>query len=148
MKIDGLGNIKNSAPVKKRTGVSGSSFADALSAAEHDAAGASGSLSDITATGTVSNMFALQEVSDEEVRRKQLIQQGHNLLDKLEDLRRQLLMGTLPLHTLRNLERELSVQRMGTSDPRLTAIMDDIEIRAALELAKIEMAVASQSTID
>ena len=149
MKVDGFGNIKNSAPVKKRTGVSGtSSFADVLSAAEASETQQAGGISDIAAASALSGMLALQEISEDDVQKRKLIQQGNNLLDTLEDLRRQLLMGTLPLSTLRGLERELAIQRMTTSDPRLNAIIDDIEIRAAVELAKIEMAIAAKSTLD
>lgn len=149
MKVDGYGNIKNSAPVKKRAGVSqAGSFADVLSAAEAEEAPHTGSLSDVSATGALSNMLALQEISDEDIRRKKLVQQGNNMLDSLEQLRRQLLLGTLPAHTLRDLSRQLAIQREQTADPHLMLIMDDIELRAAVELAKIEMAIASRSTLE
>ena len=41
----------------------------------------------------------------------------------------------------------LEYVKEGTSDPHLTAIIEDIELRVAVELAKLEMAHASRSEI-
>ncbi|NBR29945.1 MAG: hypothetical protein EBT83_16285 [Betaproteobacteria bacterium] len=60
-------------------------------------------------------------------------------LDALEQLRDGLLSGSLPVATLRNLERMVAQERALVSDPKLNAVLDDIELRAAVELAKLEM---------
>jgi hypothetical protein len=41
---------------------------------------------------------------------------------------------------LQDLSRHLSVQRQHLNDPRLMEVMDDIELRVAVELAKLENA--------
>jgi hypothetical protein len=149
MKIDAYGNIKNASAAKKRVGVSsGSDFSSLLSIAESEEAGQAAKLSDIAATSALSGMLALQEVSEEEIRRKKLIKQGESMLDSLEQLRRKLLVGSLPMDVLNNIRHNLSIQRQGVADPRLLEIMDEIELRTAVELAKLEMAIASRSTLE
>lgn len=96
------------------------------------------SVSDITATADISAVLTLQSVSEEETARKQLIRKGHDLLDSLETLRRQLLIGAIPLEVLKELSGRLANQRERVSDPTLIALIDDIELRAAVELAKLE----------
>ena len=49
-------------------------------------------------------------------------------------------MGTLPFSTIRQLEDLVSEQRTHATDPLLQEILDEIEVRAAVELAKLEMA--------
>ena len=145
MKITDFGAIKSNTQVKRRerAGQVGN-FAELLGLGDTDEVSSSASLNDIAATNSV-NMLALQEVTEEEFQRKKFLQRGKNLLDTLEKLRQQLLMGEVPLSTLRNLGQELSSQRIHVSDPELLALMDDIELRAAVELAKLEMANALNS---
>lgn len=155
MKVDGYGNILNTSGVKKRGGVSVSgnfsgflNAAEGTEATETEAASNNSGVSDISAPASLSGILALQEVSEDEIRKKKLIQQGHSMLDSLESLRRQLLLGTLPASTLRDIEKNLLVQRQTIIDPRLMMILDDIELRTAVELAKLEMAIASKSVLE
>lgn len=89
-------------------------------------------------------LLGLQEVSDEEVSRKRALKQGRNTLDTLEQIRDGLLSGSLPIATIRQLESQLAAERATVIDPRLQAILDDIEVRAAVELAKLERAQAQK----
>lgn len=142
MKIDAYGNIKATGIAKKRVGVSqAGDFSSLLSALETGETPQTGKLSDVAGTSALSGMLALQEISDEDIRRRKLIKQGEDMLASLEQLRRKLLLGTLPMQTLHDLSRQLSRQRQNVADPRLISIMDDIELRTAVELAKLEMAV-------
>ena len=139
MKITGYGSITSST-VKKRGDVSqASDFADLLAAASAEESSAAAQTGEVAAAG-LTNLLALQEISEEEAQRRRLVQQGTELVDVLERLRRQLLMGTMPASLLRDLSRRLSLHRQQTTDPGLNALMDDIELRAAVELAKLETA--------
>ncbi len=146
IKITEYGAIKSAGSVKKRgaAGLTGN-FAELLSVGENEEATGIHQLSDLSATAAVDNMLALQEITEEEVQRKKLIQKGKNLLDEMEKLRTQLLIGSVPMATLQDLGRQLSIQRQLVSDPVLIALIDDIELRAAVELAKLEMAAAARS---
>ncbi|MFW0777628.1 MAG: flagellar assembly protein FliX [Rickettsiales bacterium] len=143
MKITEYGTIRSASDLKRRKvgSTSSSSFADLLDAtSDAGSADSVSALSDISPTAPLDNMLAMQEVSDEEIARKKLIQNGNNIIEELEKLRQQLLIGEVPLSTLRNLNARLSVQKQSVSDPHLLSLMDDIELRAAVELAKLEKA--------
>lgn len=62
---------------------------------------------------------------------------GFDLLDRLDEIRMGLLMGTIPTDRLNNLLRLVRGSRDGAMDPKLNAILDDIELRAMVELAKL-----------
>ncbi len=98
------------------------------------------SVSQAAPTNPLNPMLALQEMPEEEFLLKQAVRQGKSMIDALEDIRYGLLGGTLPISTLARLEGLVQQQRATTSDPRLQSILDDIELRAAVELAKLEMA--------
>lgn len=127
---------------RKRTGsVGASGFSSLLSdVSESDAVGDSAAANALAATSALPGLLGLQEISDEEMARKQAVKHGFSTLDTLEDLRDALLMGSVPAGMLRQIERMVAQQRQQVADPRLLSILDDIELRAAVELAKLEMA--------
>lgn len=139
--INQTGNVNSTSDVKKkrRVGEAGvfSALLDAASANEtpHTAAP-----SDIASKAALTDLLALQEMSEYDVERKKLLGRGKNLLDSLDNIRQQILMGSVPLHMLQNLSHQLSAQKQTLSDPKLVEIIEDIELRAAVELAKLEMA--------
>jgi len=142
IQISGFGSIQSTSGTGKRRGASSvDNFADILAAAEAEEPGAALHANDIASASALSNLLALQEISQEDVQRKKLVQQGHNMLDSLENIRRHLLTGTMPAQALINLMREISVKKQMINDPALTEIIDDIELRAAVELAKLQRAI-------
>ncbi len=60
-----------------------------------------------------------------------------SLLDVLDDLKLALLEGGVPKSRLVALMDLLKSRRDETSDPRLEAVLDEVEVRAAVELAKL-----------
>jgi hypothetical protein len=108
-------------------------FAEAL--ASDTATNSANAPSSVT---TVDNLFVLQEVSDALGGRRRAVQRGNTMLDRLDDIRVALLTGSLPraqLESLRHLARE---QITPENDPQLAAILDEIELRVAVELAKLD----------
>ncbi|HYM32835.1 MAG TPA: flagellar assembly protein FliX [Candidatus Cybelea sp.] len=83
------------------------------------------------------NLLALQEVTDATQSRRRAVKRGNDLLDRLDEIRHGLLLGTISASELVQLARTLREQRGGIDDPRLIAVLDDIELRAAVELAKL-----------
>ncbi|PZP85677.1 MAG: hypothetical protein DI582_05025 [Azospirillum brasilense] len=145
--IDKVGYSKpvGTARPTRRTGqVGATGFADALSAAEAaagvDAAGGVEATTSIAAVGGIGALLGAQEVSEHEVRKRKAVRQGRVTLEALEQLRDALLIGTLPLSTLTRLETLVAEERGRTNDPVLQQILDEIELRAAVELAKLEVA--------
>lgn len=60
------------------------------------------------------------------------------MLDLLDDVRHGLLRGAIPVSKLESLLTAVRNQRDHVDDPRLAEILDEIEVRAAVELAKLD----------
>ena len=136
MKISGIGGASSAAAARrseraKRTGNAGfSTLVDG--SAETRAVGGSQA---VNATGP---LLAVQEVPDPLDERRQAWQRGNDLLDRLEEIRLALLAGRLPRATLERLSAMVSPRRGEVGDPKLAEILDEIELRAAVELAKLD----------
>ena len=85
----------------------------------------------------VGGILAAQEVGDPTDGRSRGLKRGHDLLDRLEELRHALVMGTLSLSRIEGLAAFVAARKGQTSDPALAEILNEIEIRAAVELAKL-----------
>ena len=82
-------------------------------------------------------MLALQEVSDSTTRRGRALERGATMLERLDDIRHGLLLGVVPREKLKALVQMVQGRRERSDAPRLAAILDEIELRAAVELAKL-----------
>lgn len=81
-------------------------------------------------------ILAMQEVGDALESKRRAVRRGHTMLDTLEALRRDLLMGGIPKDRLLNLEKMVKNQKEQCSDPLLLEVLGDIELRVKVELAK------------
>lgn len=99
-------------------------------------AGPAASMSGASPLGPLSSVLSLQEVPDALDRRTRARRRGEQLLDELERIRLALLAGALSAHQLNNLAQMVRARRESVDDPRLAEILDEIELRAAVELAK------------
>jgi hypothetical protein len=126
----------------KRASAAGSAgFAEALARAEGSSGvGGVDATQNIAAVSGVGALLGAQEVSEQETRRRKSVKRGRLAIGALEQLRDALLIGTLPLSTLTRLESLVAEERAVTDDPGLNAILDEIELRTAVELAKLEVA--------
>lgn len=138
MKITGSNSLSASAPSVKRA--AGAGFAVAQSEDASGAAETSVALG-VSALGSIDALIALQEVDSPLGRRKRAIGRAGRLLDELEGLKLALLDGEeIGEGGLRRLGAIVREERDATSDPRLEALLDQIEARAAVEIAKLETA--------
>ena len=149
MKITEFGTIVPSSAPKKTASVSGAgSFADVLSAAETAGNEPAAPLSDIGAAAALNNLLALQEISEEDIKRQKTVQHGNNMLATLDKLRQQLLSGSLSLPVLKDLQCQVMLQKQSVNDQRLMEVIDEIELRAAVEAAKLEMAMRGEQVME
>jgi len=74
--------------------------------------------------------------------RKRRAKRGHDLLDRLEQLRRGLLIGAIPKDQLAELARTMRERREAGADPQISRLLDEIELRAEVELAKLSRRLA------
>ena len=86
------------------------------------------------ATG-IDALLALQAVEDPLLARKKAIRRGSSLLDTLESMKADLLMGQVSEGRLNHLMAVVTSARERDL-PELDALLDDIELRARVELAK------------
>lgn len=89
------------------------------------------------ALAPVDALIALQEVGDTPYRRSPAIIRGENLLRLLDDLRMGLLAGRIPIGQLDSLLSAVRSQRAAIEEPRLNTVLEEIELRASVELAKL-----------
>ncbi len=83
-------------------------------------------------------IMALQEVADRGEGRRRSIRHAGRLLDLLDELRVGLLTGGLPSATLADLARLAGEARDRVDSPELQQVLDEIDLRAQVELAKYE----------
>lgn len=132
MKITEINTVKNKIKSKKTGASSGVNFASFMSDDEETEVKATQSASPISAISIINE---INEVSEDE-KRKQTIRHGHEILDELEELRNGLLLGTLNEQALQNAHKKALSNRSKTNDVELEELINEIEVRAAVELAK------------
>ncbi|MCG8493934.1 MAG: flagellar assembly protein FliX [Sneathiellales bacterium] len=86
---------------------------------------------------SIDAIVALQGVDDSTSGNQKAVQKGKDLLDRLEEIRHGLLIGSIPVERLKQLQLTLSSYDVKSEDPKLAAIVEEIEVRAAVELAKL-----------
>lgn len=87
--------------------------------------------------GSLDALIAIQGGEDRESRRRRAMKRGHSLLDQLDELKVAILSGRISGEKLQKLVYTLS-QRVELEDtPQLRQIMEEIELRAQVELAKL-----------
>lgn len=92
---------------------------------------------------SVDALMALQGVEDATERRKRFARKGTSALDLLDSLKVEILEGRVGLETLRRLEVTMQglVERSGEAG--LDDVLDAIQVRVAVEIAKRKPASAS-----
>jgi hypothetical protein len=114
-----------------RSGASGPAFHIAESVAPPRAAALPGT----AAAAGIDALLALQAVEDPLRAKKKQLRRGRSLLDVLDALKADLLTGQLGEGRLNQL-MVLIGQARERSEPGLDTLLDDIELRARVELAK------------
>lgn len=142
MKIEGPNKTSGTKGVSKtgaKKGASGTDFSGLVDTSEETEAAkpASGVMS----IQGIDALLSLQEVEDGtsgEARRRAR-ERGDALLDQLDKLRLGLLTGSISPLMLDQLERMVSSHRDKIIDPQLVEILDDIDLRVQVELAKFAL---------
>jgi hypothetical protein len=133
-KIEGPGSIRSTQTVKrtsKTSGTSGTNFAKHLDETDETSA-----MQGVSGTSPVSGILGIQEVDDALAHASRGKMRAQDILDRLEDLRIEILTGAISREKLTQLTRVVSARRAQVTDPRLGEILDEIDLRAQVELAK------------
>lgn len=125
----------NSVSASKQTNAS-ELFELALGESGGGAAVVGAGLTGTAALSGLDTILALQEVARDIGSRKRAIRRSHEVLDKLDEVKVGLLNGTIDAAALDRIVDLLS-QREASGDPRIDEVMDEIDLRARVELAKL-----------
>lgn len=140
MKVTGPGSTQHTSKTDKKKSVSGSdqSFSSLVTggAAESEEASAAQSIAKVDA------LLAVQEVEDPTARaaKRRMRDRGENILQELDKIRMALLTGEVTVGDVLGVADMVAVHREKIMDPQLTAILDEIDLRAQVEIAKIRVA--------
>ena len=88
----------------------------------------------------VESILTLQGVDDSTSGRSKGLAHGEQLLDMLDRVRDGLLSGGIPRATLNRLATAVGRRQETFADPQLQNVLDEIDLRARVELAKLEQA--------
>ncbi|AWM77655.1 flagellar assembly protein FliX [Phenylobacterium parvum] len=138
MKVTGPNGVSSGPASGRRTGAAGGGFSVPAAGASGPAAPSSPAAGTSGLMG-VEALLALQDVGGPLEGRRRSVRRATRLLDVLDDLRIALIDGIMRPDQVRALASAIAEQRSSTGDPRLEAVLDEIETRAAVEMAKMEM---------
>jgi len=140
MRIEGPRGPNNAGKTDKTKKSSGASGAfSSFMAEETDAPAAT------FASGGVANvggLLAAQASEDptERKARKRMVERADKVLDSLSVIHKGLVNDTLSVADMRDVSRAVAERREKVTDPVLAGLLDEVELRAAVELAKLELA--------
>lgn len=137
MKIQGPSNTQKTEKAKKsdKADAADGSFQDFMASGTSQSQAASTSSS----IASVDVLLAAQAVEDPEERaaKQRMRVRADTLLDGLDNIRDALLTGTLTLGHCIGIADVVASHREKIEDPALTAILDEIDLRAQVEIAKM-----------
>lgn len=140
MRIEGPGRteqVKKSEKARKSSGAS--SFGSLIETDEAEGASETRGAAPMAGVGS---LLAAQSVEDpaEGKKRKRMMARADKVLDALSGVHSGLLNGTLSVADMTNVNASLAANREKVTDPRLLGLLDEVDLRAQVELAKLEMA--------
>jgi hypothetical protein len=138
MKVQGPSSTQSAQNARRAGGAVAPGFvlpSDGLGAAS--AAGRTAPPTNLTNIGA---LLALQTEDDVTERRRRATRRSNTLLDQLDSIRIAILSDGVSREQVATLSNTLKEYRDQVDDPGLSAILDDVELRAEVELAKLERA--------
>ena len=133
MRIDGNSLTSGVMPRTQNASAAGSGEAFALEA--EIPAGRPAGPAPMSSLTSIEALLVLQETEDPLFAKKKALRRGRSLLDTLDEIKADLLVGQVGEGRLNQL-MALITQAREKSSPGLDALLDDIELRARVELAK------------
>jgi hypothetical protein len=141
MKIQGSGPTQKASKTKKSSssGSSSSDFSAFIETAKEATSAASTEQTQNIAA--VDALLMVQETDDPAQRaaRGRMRKRSTDVLQELEKVRMAMLSGNLTIGHMIDIADVVSSHRENVHDPALTAIMDEIDLRAQVELAKMRV---------
>lgn len=142
MKIEGPGPAQRAGGVKKKKSVGGDS--DSEGGFDKLIGGGGESVQGTATAQSIAKMdvlLAVQEVEDptERAARRRVKERGENILKELDNIRMNLLNGRVTVGDVISVADAVATHRDKIKDPQLASILDEIDLRAQVELAKMRI---------
>ena len=138
MKVTGPGGIGSSSGAAPSRPASGGDGFRIISPGPAAGASQVASTGQVRGVMGVDALIALQDVGGPLERKRRAVRRAGRILDVLGEIKIGLLEGELSASDLDRLRRAIRDERDATEDPGLEAVLDEIELRAAVEMAKLE----------
>lgn len=94
-------------------------------------------LSPMQPAAAVDSLLALQEIEQKQ-QQSSAVGRSHEMLGLLEDIRIGLLGGHIPEQKVHDLSKLASEERQAFEDKDLTNVLEEVDLRAQVELAKLQ----------
>jgi hypothetical protein len=143
MKIERSGGVGPTGPASAAKGAAASGDFRLAPAGPAVAASQASPVRGLSGVGSLDALLALQDVGGPLERRRRAVYRAGRLLDLLDGVKLSLLDGELPRGALQDLVQTVAEARHGSDDPGLEGVLDEIETRAAVELAKLQRQAAA-----
>lgn len=141
MKIEGPGQSQGAGKSKKsdKASRSGNIFGSFVASGPQE----TGATKATQSIAMVDSLLAVQGAEDPAARaaKKRVRQRAENVLGELEKLRMAMLSGKLTVGHMVDIADVVASHREKINDPAMTALMDEIDLRAQVELAKMRMSI-------
>ncbi len=139
MKVSGPGSTQGPSKTKKssKSGESGAGFGALMASGKPEASATQATRS----IAQVDALLAIQGAEDpaQGASKKRMRHRAETVLNELDKLRGAMLGGTLTVGHMIDIADVVAAHREKITDPGLTAIMDEIDLRAQVELAKMRV---------
>ena len=143
MKITGPGKTENTKKASKTQKTGDGSFGIMLSGSEET--------EETPSTGTAHSITKVEallvaQISDdpaEQAAKERMVLRADRLLDELDNIRLSMLTGSISVGHMIDLADVVASHKEGISDPELSAILDEIDLRAQIEIAKMRVSLDS-----
>ena len=135
MEIKGTGRVETSA-IKRKT--SAGAAAGSFSVSEAPESQGQQIVAGPGPIAALDSILMLQGLDDSTQGKSKGLAHGEQLLDLLDSVRDGLLAGGIPRATLNKLAAAVTRRHEAFADPKLQDVLDQIELRAHVELAKLE----------
>jgi len=142
MKVSGTSSVGSNGGPRQARPVGGEGFKVSVPsvAGPAQAAPASG----VAGVSSVGALLALQDVGGPLERKRRAVGRAGRILDVLDEVKVALLDGAIRPDDLQRLQAAVREERSATDDPQLEGVLNEIETRAAVELAKLGRGAGAQ----
>lgn len=118
------------------------SFGDMVTGGVKESAGTGAT----SAIAQVDALLAVQQAENptERAARRRMRERGDKILRQMDHLRLAILTGNLSVGQIVDIADVVASHREKITDPKMSAVLDEIDLRAQIELAKIKKAMADK----